>query len=115
VRRVQKDSLPKWPQLPGAIAIATLCGSALALDPTQVFDKVSGSVWVVRALDASERPFAQGSAVVIAPGKLVTNCHVLAKAVTVQVVHAHRMVCTRHPAPGEAGAPGVDPRRTADK
>jgi S1-C subfamily serine protease len=99
----------------GGCLIGVAASPALALQPTQVFDKVSGSVWVVRALDASERPFAQGSAVVIAPGKLVTNCHVLAKAVTVQVVHAHRMVCTRHPAPGEAGAPGVDPRRTADK
>jgi hypothetical protein len=69
----------------GSCLIGVAASPALALQPTQVFDKVSGSVWVVRALDASERPFAQGSAVVIAPGKLVTNCHVLAKAVTVQV------------------------------
>jgi S1-C subfamily serine protease len=72
---------------------AALCGAwtalianlAMALQPTEVFEKVSPSVWVVRALDASERPFGQGSAVVIGPGRLITNCHVLAKAVSVQV------------------------------
>jgi hypothetical protein len=58
---------------------------AHALGPTEVFEKVSASVWTVRALDDAERPFSQGSAVVIGPGRLVTNCHVLVKAVSVQV------------------------------
>ena len=53
---------------------------AHALEPTEVFDKVSPSVWIVRTFDGAERPLGQGSAVTIAPGKVVTNCHVLAKS-----------------------------------
>jgi len=62
-----------------------IAGSAQALTPEQVFDKVSPSVWAVRALDATERPFSFGSGVVIGPGRMVTNCHVLAKAKFVHV------------------------------
>lgn len=58
---------------------------ALALSPSEVFEKVSPSVWAVRGLDAQERPFSHGSGVVIGPGRLVTNCHVLAKAKAIQV------------------------------
>lgn len=58
---------------------------AAALSPSELFDKVSPSVWVVRTYDAGERPLGQGSAVVIGNGKLVTNCHVLAKAKMVSV------------------------------
>src|SRR3990170_3695126 len=56
-----------------------------ALEPTQVFEKASPSVWVVRTYDAAERPVGQGSAVVIGPGRLVTNCHVLVKSKVVYV------------------------------
>jgi len=62
-----------------------IAGSARALTPEQVFEKVSPSVWAVRALDSTERPFGFGSGVVIGPGRMVTNCHVLAKAKYVQV------------------------------
>ncbi len=58
---------------------------AHGLEPTEVFEKVSPSVWLVRTFDGSERPVGQGSAVVIGPGKLVTNCHVLAKSKVVMV------------------------------
>jgi len=60
-------------------------GTAHALDATQVFEKASPSVWVVRTYDDAERPVGQGSAVVIAPGRLITNCHVLAKSKSVLV------------------------------
>lgn len=67
-----------------AVAIAFLAAApvlpAQALEPTQLFDKVSPSVWIVRTYDAAERPIGLGSAVVIESGRLVTNCHVLAKA-----------------------------------
>jgi S1-C subfamily serine protease len=56
-----------------------------ALTPSELFEKLSPSVWVVRTYDAGERPLGQGSAVVIGNGKLVTNCHVLAKAKMVSV------------------------------
>lgn len=58
---------------------------ARALEPSQVFDKVSPSVWIVRTFDGAERPVGQGSAVVIGPGRVVTNCHVLAKSKVVMV------------------------------
>ncbi|WP_454906282.1 S1C family serine protease [Variovorax gossypii] len=62
------------------LGLALAAGAAAALEPEVLFSKVSGSVWAVRTFDAQERPLRAGSAVVIAPGRLVTNCHVLAKA-----------------------------------
>lgn len=62
------------------LGAAMAAGGAAALEPEALFNKVSASVWSVRTFDAQERPLRAGSAVVIAPGRLVTNCHVLAKA-----------------------------------
>ena len=58
---------------------------ALALTPAELFALVSPSVWRVQTLDADGLMLGQGSAVVVAPGLLVTNCHVLARARQVQV------------------------------
>lgn len=69
-----------WRAVPLFLAAASAAGAAMALEPDALFSKVSGSVWAVRTFDAQERPLRAGSAVVIAPGRLVTNCHVLAKA-----------------------------------
>lgn len=66
-----------WLCAAGALLAA---GQAAALEPDALFAKLTGSVWAVRTFDAQERPLRAGSAVVIAPGRLVTNCHVLAKA-----------------------------------
>jgi hypothetical protein len=68
-----------------AAAALVAAAPAAALDPSEVFAKVAPSVWAVRGLDASERPIVYGSGVVIGPGRLVTNCHVLAKAKAIQV------------------------------
>jgi len=65
--------------------LACLAAPAHALSPAEVFAQVSPSVWRVQTLDAYGLMMSQGSAVVIAPGQLVTNCHVLAKARRVQV------------------------------
>lgn len=76
----------RW--LPAALAAALsalLPAAAQALAPDQVFEKVSPSVWAIRGLDATERPMSYGSGVVIAPGKVITNCHVLARAKSIQV------------------------------
>jgi len=64
-------------------------GPAAALSAAEVFEKVSPSVWAVRGVDGSGRPFSFGSGVVIGRGRLITNCHVLAKAKSIQVVHAN--------------------------
>ena len=63
-------------------AFACLCSAnaAHALEPDVLFSKVSPSVWSVRTFDAQERRLQDGSAVVVAPGRLVTTCQVLAKA-----------------------------------
>lgn len=60
-------------------------GSASALEPDVLFARVSPSVWSLRTLDAQERPLQTGSAVVVAPGRLVTSCRLLAKASSVVV------------------------------
>ncbi len=52
---------------------------AQALAADQIFEKLSPSVWTVVSFDARSRTQAQGSAVVVAPGRVVTNCHVVDK------------------------------------
>lgn len=63
-----------------AVAFGMGAPAAQALTPAEVFAKVSPSLWKVIALDGDGLPLGQGSAVVVAPHTLVTNCHVLAKA-----------------------------------
>lgn len=81
-----------------AIASLLLMGmqKALAqpLTAQQVYDAVAPSVWRVTAYDGDNLPLSQGSAVVIAPQTLVTNCHVLSKAHRLSVRHGG----ARHPA-----------------
>jgi serine protease Do len=67
------------------LVVATIASSACAvsaqvLEPDKLFEKISPSVWVINTFDEAKKPLRQGSAVVIAPSTLITNCHVLAKA-----------------------------------
>ncbi|MBS7806043.1 serine protease [Variovorax sp. PCZ-1] len=62
------------------LLISSGVSTANELTSEQLFEKVAPSVWGVTTFDKSERALATGSAVVIAPGTLITNCHVLAKA-----------------------------------
>lgn len=71
--------------LSAGAALALAASPAGALTPAEVFAQVSPSVWRVQTLDADGLLLGQGSAVVVAPGTLVTNCHVLAKARKVQL------------------------------
>jgi serine protease Do len=66
--------------LTAAIASGACTVSAQVLEPDKLFEKISPSVWVINTFDEAKKPLGQGSAVVIAPGTLITNCHVLAKA-----------------------------------
>jgi len=71
-----------------ALAACVLAGGAagaMALPPADVYALVAPSVWKVVTYDVDGLPLGQGSAVVIAPDTLVTNCHVLAKAKRVVV------------------------------
>ncbi len=56
-----------------------------ALSPSQVFEKVKNSVFVVRSLDATGRSIAQGSGVFMPSGKIGTNCHVVKNGLSFQV------------------------------
>lgn len=63
------------------VCVGALSGApARALPPAEVFAKVSPSVWIVRTYDKEGLRLGLGSAVVVAPDTLITNCHVLRKA-----------------------------------
>ena len=71
-----------------ALAVSIgICASAAALEPSDIYAKVAPSIWRVQTYDVDGLPLAIGTAVVIAPDTLVTNCHVLAKAKRVAVKH----------------------------
>lgn len=64
----------------GLLVLALLPLKALAMTAQEVYQAVASSVWGVATFDDSNRVIGTGSAVVIGPGQLVTNCHVLGKA-----------------------------------
>ena len=70
----------RYIRLLSALVLGASAVSSRALEPAELFEKVAPSVWGVQTEDAQGRKLASGSAVVIGPGRLVTNCHVLAKA-----------------------------------
>jgi len=73
-----------------ALLLAAALGAghaAHALAPNEVYAKVAPSVWRVVVYDADGLPYGLGSGVVVAPERIVTNCHVLAKAKRVSVKH----------------------------
>jgi hypothetical protein len=73
--------------------LSALCaGTAVALEPDQVFEKVAPSVWGVVTYDAQEKPLGRGSAVVVAHERVVTNCHVLARAKAVVLKRENVMI-----------------------
>lgn len=48
-----------------------------ALAPDQVFDKVKDSIVVVKSMDSKGKLKEQGSGVLLASGRVATNCHVI--------------------------------------
>jgi TonB family protein len=56
-----------------------------AMDAEQVFEKASASVLTVESQDGAGITMGLGSGVVIAPGEIITNCHVVRNAVLLQV------------------------------
>src|SRR5512147_2008842 len=72
------------------LSVALLAAhQAAALEADKLFEKVSPSIFIVVASDAAGKTLSQGSGVVVAPGKVVTNCHVLAKAARIQIRHGN--------------------------
>lgn len=73
--------------LPASLALifAILPQTAMALSPSQVFDKVKDSIVVVNTLDAQGEPISRGSGVLLPSGQIATNCHVVKDGVIFQV------------------------------
>jgi serine protease Do len=71
-----------------AFAACPLAAQAAGLTPDAFYSKTSPSVWLVKTFDADGLALREGSAVVVAPDTLLTNCHVLAKAKRVSVRRA---------------------------
>ncbi len=86
---LQRRSAPRMSPFPlhrtAICLLATIPLASYALDPDKLFEKLSPSCWGVTAFDSDRKPMSYGSAVVIGPGKLITNCHVLQKAKSFQV------------------------------
>ncbi len=57
------------------------------LSAQQIFKRVSPSVMVVESLGADGKVIDFGSGVVIAPGRIITNRHVIKDGVSFRVVH----------------------------
>lgn len=74
-----------------ALLLAMAAWPARALDPSQLFEKVSPSIWIVLTYDAAEKSTSLGSAVVIDAGRLITNCHVIAKSKVILLRRANVM------------------------
>lgn len=65
------------------------------MTPSAVFQTASRSIVVVETFDAKGQAVAQGSGVVVAPGVVVTNCHVFKDATVAQVRYQkHRLEAT---------------------
>lgn len=63
-----------------------------AKTPSELFETVAPSVVVVVASDASGEAKTLGSGVVVARGQVITNCHVLAEGVSIEVRQDGRRV-----------------------
>lgn len=80
-----------------------------SLTPEELYEQVAPSVWLVQASQGG----ANGSAVVVAPETLITNCHVVGKATQLFIVRGKRRLEAqlRYRDPSrdlcEIGAPGL--------
>lgn len=66
------------------LAAASATSFGWALEPEAVFARASPAVWVVKA-DLGGQKFSVGSGVALTPNLLVTACHVVAKAIVVDI------------------------------
>lgn len=57
-------------------ALSTVSHAQAALTPSEIFENVSGSVVVVHVMGPKHVRIGQGSGVVVAPDRVITNCHV---------------------------------------
>ncbi len=67
-----------------AFCLVTAVSGAWALEPAEIFRRVSPAVWTVKG-DRGNSQFSIGSAVAVTPQALVTACHVVDGAIAVVV------------------------------
>ncbi|MEP6875210.1 MAG: S1C family serine protease [Burkholderiales bacterium] len=79
-RRTGSSRLHRLALRSALCAVLLGAAAAQAMNAGDLFTQVSPSVWRIRTYDKEGLPLAIGSAVVIGPQRLVTNCHVLRKA-----------------------------------
>jgi Trypsin-like peptidase domain/TPR repeat/Tetratricopeptide repeat len=75
-----------------AVFLAVMPVPARALPPDQVFNTVKDAVVVVKTLDTLGRLKSQGSGVLISPGRVATNCHVVRGGPSYQVARGEQRV-----------------------
>jgi serine protease Do len=68
-----------------ALILAVVAGPAPALEPDRLYEQVSRSVFVVVAANLEKGTASAGSGVVVAPGKIVTTCRVVAGASRIRI------------------------------
>ncbi|HVE54112.1 MAG TPA: serine protease, partial [Ramlibacter sp.] len=105
--------------LHAALAAALVTGAAHgqgpALSAEELYERIAPSIWLVESHKGGNAG-GIGSAVVIAPGTLITNCHVVEGARLLAVVHGDRRFPAhlQHRDPVrdlcQLRAPGVDAR-----
>ncbi len=79
------NSAIRWGRMLLPLLLQPGLAVAATLEPDQVFERVSPSVWTVSNFDGRSRLQSQGSAVTIGPGRLITNCHVVEKGASFSV------------------------------
>lgn len=82
------------------IGVMTLApGAGFALEPDELFVRVSPSVVEIHGFDTRIKPATYGSGVVIARETVITNCHVLAKtrSIIVKKGNAHHQATLEYP------------------
>ncbi|MFO7666009.1 MAG: tetratricopeptide repeat protein [Desulfobacterales bacterium] len=63
-----------------------------ALTPDQVFDRVKDTIVVVKTFDSRGSMKTQGSGVIISPGKIATNCHIVKGGASFKVFRGKQIV-----------------------
>jgi len=66
-----------------------------ALSPDRFYSATAASIWLVHTFDDHGKPLSQGSAVVVGPETLLTNCHVLSKASGFVIKQGNRSASAR--------------------
>ena len=72
--------------------LACFTAPASALNPEKLFEKVSSSIFQVIAEQTQADGASSGSAVVVGPEQVVTNCHVLEKAKVIHIKHGNTLM-----------------------